>query len=216
MNQFEETGGVRIGGFKATWPFGTLKVSEFKLELHASIKGKFVFKRSDIISIQPITSIIGSSIRINHRVEKYNKDIVFTFLGNAEERMTEIAKTGFLNNTVPTPDYIDQEISLQQQQAGFPIKIPVAIGVVVIWNLLILMDISNIFHTRKEAGMFGIGTGIALAFIFLGCLLLLISDFVRQLILKNGNDITSIRPFLLFTGFIVLVMFTMGFLPQYL
>lgn len=215
MNQFEETGGVRIGGFKATWPFGTLKVSEFKLELHASIKGKFVFKRSDIISIQPDTSIIGSSIRINHRVEKYDKDIVFTFLGNAEERMAEITKTGFFN-TSETPGDIDQEITMQQQQTGFPIKIPVAIGVVVIWNLLILMDFSNIFHTRAENGMFGIGVGTALAFVFLLCLLLLISDFVRQLVLKNSNDITTIRPFLLFTGFITLMIFVLGFLPQYL
>jgi len=129
MNAFEETGGVRIGGFKATWPFATLKVSEFKFELNASIKGDFVFKHSDIISMIPHTSILGSSIQIIHRVEKYNKEILFTFLGNAEERMTEIEHTGFLNHIAPSPSYIDLEIDQLQQQSGFPIKIPVAVGI---------------------------------------------------------------------------------------
>ena len=216
MNQFEETGGVRIGGFKATWPFGKLKVTEFKLELHASIKGKFIFKRSDITSIQPTESIFGNGIRINHRVEKYNKDIVFTFSGNADGLMAKIANIGFLNNTVPTPDDIDQEITIQQQQSGFPIKMPIAIGIVVIWNLLILMDFTNVFHTKTEIAMFGIGTGIALAIVFLLCILLLISDFVRRLVMKNSNDISFVRPFLLFICFITFMLFTLGCLPHYL
>jgi hypothetical protein len=216
MNTFEETGGVRIGGFKATQPFATLKVSEFKLEINASIRGNFVFKRSDIISIIPQTSILGSSIQIIHRVEKYNKKILFTFLGNAEERMAEIAQTGFLNHNAPTPDYIDLEIDQLQQQSGFPIKIPVAIGIVVIWNLLFLSDFFNVFYTRKETEIFGIGVGLALAFVFLTCLLLLTSVAVRQLILKHPNSIGGIKPFLFFTAFITLVLFCAGFVPQYL
>jgi hypothetical protein len=216
MNTFEETGGVRIGGYKASWPFATLKVSEFKLELNASIRGNFVFKKSDIISIKPDTSLFGSSIRITHRVEKYNKDILFTFLGNAEERMAQIEQTGFLNSTVPTPNHIDLEISQLQNQTGFPIKIPVAIGIVVIWNLLFLMDISNVFHTRSENGIFGIGVGIALVFVFLLCVLLLISDLVRHMVLKNGSNIDGIKPFLYFVAFITFMIFNVGFLPQYL
>jgi len=216
MDNFEETGGVRIGNFKATWPFATLKVSEFKLELNASIKGNFVFKRSDIVSITPHNSILGSSIRITHRVEKYNKDIFFTFLGNAEERLAEIAQTGFLNLSQATPSHIDQEITELQLQTGFPIKIPVAIGIVVIWNLLFLSDFFNVFYTRKETEMFGIGVGLALAFVFLICISLLISDKARQLMLKNSSGVTSIKPFLYFTAFITLVMFCAGFLPQYL
>nr|WP_276900167.1 hypothetical protein [Pedobacter kyonggii] len=215
MNNFEETGGVRIGGFKATWPFATLKVSEFKLELNASIRGNFVFKRSDIIAITPHTSILGSSIRITHRVEKYNKDIFFTFLGNAEERMTEIIQTGFLNYTEPTPNYIDQEISQLQAQTGFPIKIPVAVGIVVIWNLFFLSDFFNVFYTRKETEIFGIGVGLALAFVFLICISLLTSNLARQLMLKNGGSTAGLKPFLFFTAFITFILFIAGFLPQY-
>jgi len=213
MNTFEETGGVRIGGFKATWPFATLKVSEFKLELNASIRGNFVFKRSDIIAITPNTSILGSSIRITHRVEKYNKDIFFTFLGNAEERMEEIIQTGFLNYTEPSPNYIDQEITQLQAQTGFPIKIPVAIGIVVIWNLLFLSDFFNVFYIRKKTEIFGIGIGLALAFVFLICVALLTSSLVRELMLKNDNSIAGIKPFLFFLAFITFILFIAGFLP---
>lgn len=213
MNTFEETGGVRIGGFKATWPFATLKVSEFKLELNASIRGNFVFRRSDIIAITPHTSILGSSIRITHRVEKYNKDIFFTFLGNAEERMEEIIQTGFLNYTEPSPNYIDQEITQLQAQTGFPIKIPVAIGIVVIWNLLFLSDFFNVFYIRKKTEIFGIGIGLALAFVFLICVALLTSSLVRELMLKNDNSIAGIKPFLFFLAFITFILFIAGFLP---
>jgi len=213
MNTFEETGGVRIGGFKATWPFATLKVSEFKLELNASIRGNFVFKRSDIIAITPNTSILVSSIRITHRVEKYNKDIFFTFLGNAEERMEEIIQTGFLNYTEPSPNYIDQEITQLQAQTGFPIKIPVAIGIVVIWNLLFLSDFFNVFYIRKKTEIFGIGIGLALAFVFLICVALLTSSLVRELMLKNDNSIAGIKPFLFFLAFITFILFIAGFLP---
>lgn len=216
MNTFEETGGVRIGGFKATWPFATLKVSEFKLELNASIRGNFVLKRSDIITITPHTSILGGSITITHRVEKYNKDISFTFLGNAEERMAEISQTGFLNYTEPSPNYIDQEITQLQAQTGFPIKIPVAVGIVVIWNLLFLSDFFNVFYTRKKTEIFGIGIGLALAFVFLICVALLTSGLVRELMLKNGNSTAGIKPFLFFIAFITFILFIAGFLPQYL
>ncbi|WP_316846399.1 hypothetical protein [Pedobacter psychrodurus] len=216
MNNFEETGGVRIGSFRATWPFATLKVSEFKFELNASIKGNFIFKRSDIISIIPHTSTLGSSIQIIHRVEKYNKKILFTFLGNAEDRMVEIQQTGFLNRTATTPGDIDLAIDQLQQQSDFPIKNPVAIGIVVIWNLLFLCNFFNVFYTRKETELFGICIGLALAFVFLICILLLTSDAVRQLVLKSPGGIGSIKPFLFFIAFITFVLFCAGFVPQYL
>ena len=216
MKNFEETGGVRIGGFKATWPFATLKVSKFRLELNASLKGNFVFKRSDIISITPHNSILGSSIKITHSVEKYNKEIFFTFLGNAEERLAEIAQTGFLNFDEPSPNDVDLEIDQLHEQTGFPIKIPIAIGIVIIWNLLFLSDFFNVFYTRKETEIFGIGVGLALVFIFIMCIALLTSNAIRELMLKNNNSITSIKPFLFFTAFITFIMFCAGFLPQYL
>lgn len=216
MNQFIETGGVKIGAFKATWPFGTLRVSQFKLELNASIRGTFIFKRSDIISIKPENSLLGGSIRITHRVAKYNEDILFTFMGNADERMSQIAKTGFLNYDEPSPSYIDDEITELQNLSGFPFKVPVVIGIVVIWNLLFLTDMLNIFHLKKEGEFFGIGVGLALAFVFSLCLLLLTSGFVRQLVLKNNCSISGLKGFLLFIAFLTFVLFAAGFLPQYL
>jgi hypothetical protein len=88
----------------ATWPFAVLKVSKDRLQLNATILGKLVFKADDIISIEPFGSIpiIGRGIKINHRVNKYNKKVIFWSFENPKTLIDKIKQTGFLSNEKPT------------------------------------------------------------------------------------------------------------------
>jgi len=74
MKELKLTGGARIGKANATIPFATLKVNRDRLELNASIIGNLTFHSSDIVSIEPYTSIpvIGQGLKINHKVSTYN------------------------------------------------------------------------------------------------------------------------------------------------
>jgi hypothetical protein len=78
MNELKETGGARIGMANATWPFANLTVNENRLTLNASIIGNLTFKPSDIISIETysVIPLLGQGIRIHHRIEQMNNDIL--------------------------------------------------------------------------------------------------------------------------------------------
>jgi hypothetical protein len=78
-DKFTLTGGVRIGMANASFPFAELYVDKEILKIKASIVGNLVFQPKDIISIKPYTSIpiIGSGIKINHRIENYNSKVIF-------------------------------------------------------------------------------------------------------------------------------------------
>jgi len=43
MNQFQLTGGARIGMLHASWPFATLTVTNERLDLNASLIGTYSF-----------------------------------------------------------------------------------------------------------------------------------------------------------------------------
>ncbi|WP_316795226.1 hypothetical protein [Pedobacter agri] len=214
MNQIEETGGVRIGLFRASWPLASIAVDEYKLEINASIKGKYVFDKTDIVSVTIENSLFKSGLRIKHRVEKYNNDIVFYPKTSAASLVEKINQIGFLDLSRKTPIAIEMEIKALQQKSGFPIKIPMAIGIVIAWNLLIFADFFNIFSYKykSEHSFTGIGISLALAMVFVIASLLLISGFFRQIILKDGVELKSIKTFLFFILFLTGILFCFSFL----
>src|SRR5690554_6224541 len=143
MTQLNLTGGARIGMANATWPFASLKVTNDRLDLNATIVGNLVFKPEDIISIEPyyMIPIIGQGIKINHRLPKYKEKVIFWTFKNPNEVIGQIKQTGFFPNTLTTDRKDDSEIIAgRQKQGGFPVKIPFAIGIVFIWNILFIMD----------------------------------------------------------------------------
>ena len=212
MNQIKETGGVKIGMFKASWPLASIEIDDYKLEVDASIRGKFVFGKTDIVSITAEQSLFRSGSRINHRVEKFNKNIVFYPQTSAASLVGKIHQLGFLDLTIKTPRAVEIEIKALQEQSGFPIKMPIVIGIVIVWNLLFLADFLNLFPNKPEHSFTGIGMSLALAMVFITALLLLTSDFFRQIILKDGVNIKSIRSFLFFILLITGFMFCFNFL----
>lgn len=100
--EVKKTGGARVGIFNVTWPFATLKVNKFKLELSIGLIGSFIFRSEDISSIEPygVIPFFGRGIKINHHVTSYNQKIVFWTLGSPNTLIKEIYKTGFFNKKI--------------------------------------------------------------------------------------------------------------------
>ena len=120
--------------------------------------------------------IIGQGIKINHRNPKYKEKVIFWTFKNPNEVIRQIKQTGFFDNTLTTDRQNDSDIIAERQkQGGFPVKIPFAIGIVVIWNILFIMDFLNFSSIDSEGIPLGNGAIGALGFVFLSCLLTLIS-----------------------------------------
>jgi uncharacterized protein (DUF427 family) len=202
MNSIKKTGGARIGRANATWPFATLTVTKHYIRLNASILGNYIFKSSDIVSIEAFR---GSGIKINHTVSDYKEKIIFWTMGNPKEMIRKIEESGFLSNTDPIPEEVQKEIDGFQSKGGFPLKRNSTIAIVVLWNVFIVYDIIN-FTSESEESPMGIGTKLALGFLLLISILLLSSGHARKLILKEGRRLDDIKIFLYFIIFICTFM----------
>lgn len=215
---FKLTGGAKIGLANATYPFADLYVDENILKINASLVGNLVFQPQDIISIQPYTSIplIGQGIKINHRVENYNSNVIFWTLKNPETVINEIKSTGFLENKNSTIISRDSKIIEQQIQGGFPLKPFVSVFFIVVWNAFFISDFFPIFRNGTSLPVFpGPGVCSALGFIFISAILSLVSSGFRRFILKEGRSFEDIKKLAIFisliTGFMLTVFLAIGF-----
>ena len=199
MTEIKFTGGARIGMANATWPFASLKVTKDRLELNATIIGNLVFRPADIISIEPFSGGMSSGLKINHRVPKYKDMVIFWTFKNPNEIIHQIRQTGFLDNNSSTTQANSDIIEARQKQGGFPVKLPFAIGIVVIWNILFIMDF---LKNDSESVPLGNGAIGALGIVFLSCLLTLFSKDFRKIVLKEGRELKDISRFLYFLMFI--------------
>jgi len=211
MNEkYTLTGGARIGMANASFPFADLYVDKQILKINASIVGNLVFQPKDIISIKPHKSfpIIGNGIKINHRIENYNSEVIFWTLKNPNSVIAEIEKTGFLQNINSEISQNDLEIIKRQNEGGFPIKKSVAIFFIVTWNLLFLSDIIPfILSNKTEGSPIGIGMNIVIGFIFVSSILAIVSERFRKIILKENRNFDDIKKFAYFIALISGIMF---------
>ena len=69
-------GGARIGWMNATWPFAVLTARQAKLDLNATLLGKYSFTPDQVISLEKYgcIPILGSGIRIHHNIADYSKN----------------------------------------------------------------------------------------------------------------------------------------------
>ncbi|WP_374163850.1 hypothetical protein [Arcticibacter sp. MXS-1] len=210
MTTLTETGGARVGSANVTWPFAQLKVNSNRLELSASIIGDFIFGPSDVILIEPyqVLPLIGQGIRIRHKVGKYDEKIIFWTFQDPAELIIKIWETGFLTpGSIPAPvESIEPEVMEKQAQGGFPIKKSIAVGVVVVWNLLFLIDLIVFLSSGKAGRPLGYGALSALGMVIAISVALLWSSGVREMILKPGRDIEGMKRFLYFIIAIFLAM----------
>jgi hypothetical protein len=93
-----------------------------------------------------------------------------------------------------------------QKQGGFPVRISFAIGIVLMWNFLFVLDFINFYKGGSEGVPIGIGAIVALGLVFISCLLTLVSGNFRKIVLKKGRDVKDISRFLYFIMFISGVM----------
>ncbi|HOW84348.1 MAG TPA: hypothetical protein PK573_17420 [Spirochaetota bacterium] len=201
--EFRLTGGARFGMMNASWPFASLKVDGERLEISASIMGRYVFRPGDIVSIEPygIIPVIGRGIRIKHRVKNYREKVIFWSFKKPEDVIGEIGNTGFVYGPAsagmaPGPD--PEMAAERRRKSGFPVKVPYAVAVVVIWNMLFAFDFIRSAGTGMENMKPGIGVISALVFLLLASALLLVSERFGRLVMKKGRDIGEIKSFLYF------------------
>jgi hypothetical protein len=207
MYEIKETGGAKMGLVGCTWPFAELLVSKNELQLNASIIGNMYFRPSDVISIERSSFFYGAGIKINHRVNGYSQNVIFsTFAGR--DLIKRIEDSGFLNNQGPLPDEIEGKISKYQSSGSFPMKWSALIVFVVIWNLLFLGDQLGYFG-KLDGFPLGIGAKLGLAFAFIFAFATLLSEPFSILVLKDGRTAKEIRSFLFFLMAISGLMFTM-------
>lgn len=204
MKILKLTGGARVGMANASFPFATLKVTKDCLEINASIVGNLVFKATDIISIEPYTTLplVGQGIKINHNVSTYKERVIFWTFKDPKSVIDQIYKTGFFNQTSETVTAIDRSIRASQAQGGFPVKRSVAIVAIVLWNLLFLSDIIPFVLKGGEGVFIGSGVLIALGLLFFSAVLLLISHDFRRLVLKEGRTLEDIKKFAILLAFV--------------
>ncbi|WP_316634520.1 hypothetical protein [uncultured Flavobacterium sp.] len=202
MNEkFTLTGGARIGRANASYPFAKLDVDKNVLKINASIVGNLIFQAKDIIELKPYRSIpvIGNGIKVIHRIESYNSEVIFWTFKDPDFVLKEIEKTGFLSNTNSVLTEADLEIIKKQGQGSFPIKKPVVVFFVVVWNVLLLSAIiPNFINPQGKGFPIGIGANIALGFVLLSSVLVLISKSFQRLVLKEGRNLEDIKKFVYF------------------
>jgi len=210
MNQFQLTGGARIGMLHASWPFATLTVTNERLDLNASLIGTYSFTADQIISIEPYGQILlgGRGIRINHTVTNYNEKVIFSAFKDPNEIIAEIRKTGFLDSKINNE--VKNQVIERQKQGRFPIRLPIAIGIILIWNILFIIDFVDFFKDRKPGLPLANGALMAIGFVLIISTLTLFSKNFSKFILKEGRDIKEIDKFLYFIillcGFMLFVM----------
>lgn len=214
--KFTLTGGARVGLANATYPFADLYVDKEILKINASIVGTLVFRPKDVISIEPYSEfpIIGNGIKINHRVENYDSEVIFWTLKKPSAVLTEIEKTGFLQNTNSELTASDVEILQKQSEGGFPIKKQVAVFYIVAWNFLFLCDIIPFFLKGDLTGSpMGIGMNLAIGLLFASSILALVSEKFRIIIMKENRNFDDIKKFVYFLALVsglLFVVFTLG------
>jgi len=91
------TGGARIGGFNASWPFAKLHADAEGLTIKLPFSKTYRFPTSSITSVREYISIlfIGWGIRIEHSVPEYPPFVVFWYLGYPSTVLSFLEDCGF-------------------------------------------------------------------------------------------------------------------------
>ena len=189
-------GGARIGWMNATWPFAVLTARQAKLDLNATLLGKYSFTPDQVISLEKYGSIpiLGSGIRIHHNIADYSKKIVFWCFGSPQKLIKRIEDTGFLPSA--QPDSLPPE-------RGMPIRWQVIIAIIVLWNFLFLLDMFSPSGSKQEPGAFSL---LAVFLLFLGSIGIWRIRTLQNIILKPGRSPNEIKPWLYLLAFISGIM----------
>jgi hypothetical protein len=74
--RYTQTGGARLGGFNASWPFARLSATQEALQL--SCMGRdYAFPRQSIRGLRRYRGIFSVGLRIEHNVASFPAFVVF-------------------------------------------------------------------------------------------------------------------------------------------
>jgi len=196
MAEISFTGGARVGWLNASWPFAKLKIAASKLTI--SSLGRYDFSPEQVVTIERYGSIpiLASGIRIKHNRIDYPKNIVFWCVGNRNRVLSSIEQRGFVPKGQPV-----------LRVSGFPIRWPIVVALVVVWNVLILLDLSLNDGPQKGIGLGGL-VAMLLALGFSTALKK--SSPIQEMVLRTGHQIGEIKYFLTFLQ-ILLGLFSIAF-----
>jgi hypothetical protein len=203
------TGGARVGGVNASWPLAKLSATYDRLELRVALLGRYTFSPEEVVSIERYERFLSRGIQIIHLATTAPRQVVF-WCPSPDTVLARIRDAGFTPRGTATAE---------ASRRGFPIRAPVAIAVVAIWNLLFMAD----FLVRKGTPTLGPYSLVALALVFLLSVGTLCTSQLQALVLKEGRSIGEARPLLrllavvsgfLFVGFSFAVLFDV-FTPRH-
>jgi len=180
------TGGARIGWVNASFPCATLTATPDKLELNASVIGKYIFSPSQVISIERYTTIpvLAWGIRIRHNVASYPSHIVFWCFGRPATLVSRIQDAGFL----PSGSLDDIPVN-----RGVPTRWQTLLAMAILWNLLLVTDIYLSPGLPPKPGAFSF---LAVFLVFVGSIAIWRMNWLQRLVLKPGRGLSEIQAWL--------------------
>ena len=198
---YVRTGGARVGWMNVTWPFAELWTAPERLTITARFLGTYTFAPDQICEIEPyiMVPILGWGVRIRHCVPNYPNRVVFWSLTSPYGILRGIRESGFTpTGAAPVPGSL---------RRGFPIRWSVVVGVIVLWNALLLAD----------GGILSVGPAHPSWSIYVALLMVLVlsvgtltSTGIQRIVLKRGGDLGEVKPFLrllaLISGLLLLVL----------
>lgn len=181
--RFVATGGARVGWVNATWPLVRLTATADSLRVSVLLIGDYTFTPDQVTAITQYTSVFSCGIQIQHSVPEYPARLIFWTLGSPDAVLAGIQATGFRPQAQPV------EASLQPQ--GMPFRWGLFIGVTVVWNVLLMLEMFS--QQRPTPGPLML---LAVAFLFAGALAVLRLPAAQRIVLKPGRSVGEIQPYL--------------------
>ena len=175
-------------------------VQKNKIDLNATLIGKYSFTQEQIISIKKYTTIpiLGWGIQIIHNISEYPKKIIFWSFSNPESIIIKIQETGFLPSADP---------SKIPPNIGIPVKWQAIVLIVALWNILLFADMGGFPQPGFKPGSF---TLLALFLLFIGSISIWKSFWLQSMILKPGRSPSEIKAWLnllaLVSGLLLVIM----------
>jgi hypothetical protein len=158
--------------------------------------GDYTFTPDQVTAITQYTSVFSGGIQIQHSVPEYPARLIFWTLGSPDAVLAGIQETGFRPQAQPVK---------ASQQQGVPFRWAPIIGVIVVWNVLLMLEVFS--RQRPTPGPL---TLLAVAFLFASALAVLRLPAAQRLILKPGRSVGEITPvlklLLLVSGMMLVVL----------
>jgi len=99
-----------------------------------------------------------------------------------------------------------------KRKSWFPVRTSFVVGMIVIWNLLLIPYFSDFFSDGPESGFRIEKALFPLLFVLIVAILTLVSKDFQKIVLKEGRSVNKIKPFVYIVLIFMVVMILMNIL----